>query len=71
VTCAVYAREHGLLEEEGWKWFKGIVKREKKMLCMVNQSRIKQGDSQCTKVQVRLSYPSKLQWGNAIWPKEW
>jgi hypothetical protein len=19
VTCAVYAREHGLLEEEGWK----------------------------------------------------
>jgi hypothetical protein len=41
VTCAVYAREHGLLEEEGWKRFKGIAKREKKMLHMVNQSRIK------------------------------
>jgi hypothetical protein len=41
VTCAVYAREHGLLEEEGWKQFKGIAKREKKMLRMVNQSRIK------------------------------
>jgi hypothetical protein len=41
VTCAVYAHEHGLLEEEGWKWFKGIAKREKKMLRMVNQSRIK------------------------------
>jgi hypothetical protein len=41
VTCAVYAREHGLLEEEGWKRFKGIAKREKKMLRMVNQSRIK------------------------------
>jgi hypothetical protein len=41
VTCAVYAHEHGLLEEEGWKWFKGIAKREKKMLHMVNQSRIK------------------------------
>jgi hypothetical protein len=27
VTCAVYARECGLLEEEGWKWFKGIAKR--------------------------------------------
>jgi hypothetical protein len=40
VTCTVYAREHGLLEEEGWKCFKGIAKREKKMLCMVNQSRI-------------------------------
>jgi hypothetical protein len=41
VTCAVYAHEHGLLEEEGWKQFRGIVKREKKMLRMVNQSRIK------------------------------
>mgnify|MGYP003445654997 CR=1 FL=1 len=41
MTCAVYAREHGLLEEEGWKRFKGIAKREKKMLRMVNQSRIK------------------------------
>jgi hypothetical protein len=29
VTCAVYAREHGLLEEEGWKRFKGIARREK------------------------------------------
>jgi hypothetical protein len=41
VTCAVYAHEHGLLEEEGCKRFKGIVKREKKMLHMVNQSCIK------------------------------
>jgi hypothetical protein len=41
VTCAVYACKHWLLEEEGWKRFKGIAKCEKKMLCMVNQSRIK------------------------------
>jgi hypothetical protein len=41
VTCAVYACEHGLLEEEGWKRFKGIAKREKKMLRMVSQSCIK------------------------------
>jgi hypothetical protein len=41
VTCAVYARKHGLLEEEGWKRFKGIAKHEKKMLRMVNQSHIK------------------------------
>jgi hypothetical protein len=41
VTCAVYACEHGLLEEEGWKRFKGIAKREKKMLRMINQSCIK------------------------------
>jgi hypothetical protein len=38
VTCAVYARKHGLLEEEGWKRLKGIARREKKMLRMVNQS---------------------------------
>jgi hypothetical protein len=30
-----------------------------------------QGDSQCTKVQVRLLYPLQLWWGDAIWPKEW
>jgi hypothetical protein len=41
VTCTVYACKHGLLEEEGWKRFKGIAKREKKMLRMVNQSHIK------------------------------
>jgi hypothetical protein len=41
VTCAVYACEHRLLEEEGWKQFKGIAKREKKMLRMVNQACIK------------------------------
>jgi hypothetical protein len=41
VTCTVDACKHGLLEEEGWKWFKGIARREKKMLRMVNQSRIK------------------------------
>jgi hypothetical protein len=39
VTCIVCAREHILLEEEGWKRFKGITKCEKKMLHMVNQSR--------------------------------
>jgi hypothetical protein len=32
VTCAVYACEHGLLEEEGWKRFRGIAKREKKII---------------------------------------
>jgi hypothetical protein len=38
---------------------------------MVNQPVSYQGDSQHTKVQVWLLYPSQLQWGNAIWPKEW
>jgi hypothetical protein len=40
VECAVYAREHGLLEEDGWRRFKSIANREKKMLRMVNQARM-------------------------------
>ena len=31
VTCAIYAREHGLLDMPGWKRFKGIVRRQKKL----------------------------------------
>ena len=31
VTCAVYAREHGLLEEEGWRRFKGHLERVKRI----------------------------------------
>jgi hypothetical protein len=41
VTCAVYAHKHRLLEEEGLKRFKGIVRCKKKMLRIVNQSHIK------------------------------
>jgi hypothetical protein len=26
ITCAIYARDNSLLELEGWKCFKGIVK---------------------------------------------
>jgi hypothetical protein len=29
VTCAIYAREHGLLDKPGWKRFKNIAKHEK------------------------------------------
>ena len=31
VTCAVYAHEHGLLEEEGWRRFKGHLERAKRI----------------------------------------
>ena len=41
VTCAIYAREHGLLDKPGWKRFKGIAKREQKMLRMVNQAKLR------------------------------
>jgi hypothetical protein len=38
------------------------------MLCMVNQSHIKVTRNA---PRYKLSYPSQLRWGNAIWPKEW
>jgi hypothetical protein len=41
VTCAIYAREHGLLDQDGWKKFKRIARREKKMLRMINQAKLR------------------------------
>jgi len=41
VTCAIYAKENGLLDLDGWKWFKGIAKHDKNFLCMVNQAKLR------------------------------
>ena len=41
VTCAIYAREHNLLELPGWKRFKPIARCEKKFVRMVNQAKLK------------------------------
>jgi hypothetical protein len=41
VTCAIYARENELLEDPGWKRFKGIAKQQKKMFQMANQAKLR------------------------------
>jgi hypothetical protein len=41
VMCAIYAKDHGLLDTEGWKRFRSLAKRAKKMLPMVNQSKLR------------------------------
>jgi hypothetical protein len=41
VTCAIYARDHDLLELPGWKRFARLAKRNKKMLRMVNQAKLR------------------------------
>ena len=41
VTCALYARDNNLLEEPGWRQFKRLAKRHKKLLRMVNQAKLK------------------------------
>jgi len=41
VTCAVYARDNGLLEEPGWKRFRHLARREKKLKRMINQAKLR------------------------------
>jgi hypothetical protein len=41
VTCAIYARENGLLDKPGWKHFRHIAKNEMKFTCMINQAKFK------------------------------
>ena len=41
VTCAIYARDNNLLQTPGWKQFKGIAKRQKKLFRMANQAKLR------------------------------
>jgi hypothetical protein len=41
VTCAVYAREHDLLDVEGWKRFRNLAKHEKHFLRLIKQAKMK------------------------------
>ena len=40
VSCAIYAKENNLLEEEGWKRFKRLAKRQKKLVRLLNQAKL-------------------------------
>jgi len=40
VPCALYARKNGLLDTDGWRRFKRIATREKKLIRMVNQAKL-------------------------------
>ena len=41
MTCAIYAKENGLLEEDGWRQFKKLARRQKRLDRMVNQAKLK------------------------------
>ena len=41
VTCAIYARDNNLLELDGWKRFKRLAKRQKKLFRMANQAKLR------------------------------
>ena len=40
ISCAIYAKENNLLEEEGWKRFKRLAKRQKKLVRLMNQAKL-------------------------------
>ena len=41
MTCVIYAKENDLLEEEGWRCFKPIAKRQKKLTRMIHQAKLR------------------------------
>jgi len=45
VTCAIYARDNDLLHLDGWKRFKNIASRQKKMFRMANQAKLRSYNS--------------------------
>ncbi len=42
LTCALYAKSHGLLDTPGWKSLKRIATREVKFTRMVKQAKLRQ-----------------------------
>ena len=41
VTCAIYAAKHDLLDKPGWIRFRKIARRQKKLLQMTNQAKLR------------------------------
>ena len=62
VTCATYAKEQGLLDIDGRKRFRVLAKRAKKMLCMVNQSKLCSYKS-CKKYMYGIEIPWNYEGG--------
>lgn len=40
VTCAIYARNSGLLDMDGWRLFRRLAKRQKKLVRLANQAKL-------------------------------
>ena len=41
VSCAIHSRDNKLLDQPGWKRFKSLAKREKKLLRLQNQAKLR------------------------------
>ena len=63
VTCAIYARDKGLLDEPGWKQFKCLALRERQLIRQVNQSKLR---SYHTAPRYKFGYPIPRDYAEAI-----
>ena len=64
VTCAIYARENNLLELEGWKRFRRIAKRQKKLFRMANQAKLR---SYNTAPRFKYGFEIPKNYTHAVW----
>ena len=53
VTCAIYAKENGLLEEDGWRRFRRIANWQKKCIRLINQAKLQ---SVCTRLVYKYGF---------------
>ena len=70
VTCAIYAQENNLLNQPGWKRFKGIAKRHKKMLRMANQAKLRSFRT-APKYKYGFQVPRDYKHANGVGCQEW
>ena len=63
VTCPIYAKQKKLLEIEGWKRFKWITKRQKKLLQMANQAKLR---SFCLAPRYKYGFEIPCNYAHAI-----
>jgi hypothetical protein len=63
VTCAIYAKDNGLMDTPGWKHFKSIAKRQKKFTRMVNQAKLR---SHSTATKFKSGYQVARNYAKAV-----
>jgi hypothetical protein len=74
VTCAIYGKEHNLLEQDGWKCFARLARRQKKLLRLAHQAKLQSFRCRPTfkfGIQIPRSHAQALELdkenGNHLW----
>jgi hypothetical protein len=62
-TYAIYAKDNGLLDTQGWKHFKSIAQHQKKLTHMVNQAKVR---SHSTVTKFKSGYQVARNYAKAV-----